>query len=75
MLPALPLGLAPVYFLTQNERRFAMATKEQKSWAMHTAIDLVKNSPRGGQNGAALSVELNGLYRVLLELKEDADKN
>jgi hypothetical protein len=50
-----------------------MANKEDKQWALSTAISIILKSAEGGnQNG--LSAELERLYKKLIELNEDANK-
>lgn len=51
-----------------------MATEETKQWALTTAINLIAKAAEGGYSKSNLYIELDDLYKKLIELQEDTLK-
>jgi hypothetical protein len=52
-----------------------MATTETKKWALATALNIITKAAEGGYNKQSLFVELDDLYKKLIVLSADSNKN
>lgn len=51
-----------------------MASAQTKQWALSSAMGIVSKAAEGGYNKQALYIELEDLYKKLIELSEASEK-
>jgi hypothetical protein len=52
-----------------------MATAETKEWALNTALNIIAKAAEGGYDKQPLYVELEDLYKKIIELNKETTSN